>query len=214
MRYFIDNKIAFWGAILAFIGSLFVSLDRFNYFNEQFSNVGQWRRIDSAFRNLSEMKDQSSDKQPLGFLTAQDEGFSELAKIISLNRIDLAEKRIVAIARNRPVGIAELDIAVIHVLTEDSPRKGIPVCFEFALMQWISAYRTEWFLYRGFILVTLGFFLGVISRVKRQRIETPADVASESPPLDVTSAVEVTSGVPSEEKPDPEGPYKDEIRPS
>ena len=202
MRYFIDNKLAFLGAVLAFLGSLFVSLDRFNYFHEQFSNVGEWKRINCALRQLEEMKAQSSDKQPLGVLTGQDEGFSELAKIISLNRLDLAGKRIVAIARNKPVGIAELDIAVIHVLTDDSPRKGTPVCFEFALNQWISAYRTEWFLYRGFILVTLGFLLGVISRIKREKTETPPDVAPESPPSNVGSPVGPASVAPSEKEPD------------
>jgi hypothetical protein len=51
--------------------------------------------------------------------------------------------------------------------------------------------------------VTLGFLLGVISRIKRQTIETPpSEVALESPPLNVTAPIDVASVVPSEQEPD------------
>lgn len=171
MRFYIDNKIAFWAAVLAFLGSLFVTLDRFSYFQERFSDVGRWKRIASGLKQLDEMNGKNSDGTPLGLLRPNDEGFVELAKIISLNRQDLAKKQIVVIAKNKPVAIARLSIPVIHVATVDSPLQATPVAFEFGLMQRISAYRTEWFLYRGFILVSVGFLLGVISRIKRKKKE-------------------------------------------
>jgi hypothetical protein len=182
MSYFIDNKIAFWGGILAFLGSMLISLDRFNYFHEIFSNVGQWKQLTIALGKLDNMKAQSADRSPLGLIKKQDEGFLELAKIISLNRQDLSNKKIIAIAKNKPANLAGLDIAAIHVVTDDSPGKATPVCFEFGLMQWISSYRTEWFLYRGFILVTIGFLLNVISRIKRKKIVETSNLEPETPP--------------------------------
>jgi hypothetical protein len=186
VRYFIDNKIAFTGAIVAFVGSLFVTLDRFSYFQQRFSDVGQWKKMTIALQTLDGLKEKDSAGQPIGVIREKDEGFVELAHIIALNRPDLAQKRIIAIAKNKPVAIADVSIPVIHVVTNDAPSVAKSLTFEFALMQWISAYRTEWFLYRGFIFVSLGFLLGILSRIKKKKEEKPPNKAPEPTPPSVT----------------------------
>jgi hypothetical protein len=196
MRYYIDNKLAFLSAILAFFGSLFITLDRFDYFHERFSETGQWKRISSGLQKLDKMNSKSADGKPLGVLTDSDQGFVELAKIISLNRPDLAGEKISIIAKNKPVTVAGLDIPTIHVGIEGS-NQGKPVAFEFGLMQWISSYRTEWFLYRGFALVSIGFFLGIISRIKRKQAE-PFRKADSEPSQPIIHTVPITPAEPPE----------------
>ena len=89
----IDNHLAFFGAVLGFMGTLIATIDRFPVTHQYISTFSKWRNINDALSSLQNVE-RPDEQHILPSLTEGKPGFDDLVYIIKLNRPDLTNEKI------------------------------------------------------------------------------------------------------------------------
>ncbi len=173
----IDNHLAFFGAIFGFFGTLIATVDRFPATHQYISSCSKWRNIDEAIFNLPNIE--HPDREHLiPTLRIGKPGFDDLLYIIKLNRPDLSAENITAIYTQGTVGFGQDDNLKIRILCvglrkwsiiDGYKSVGKPIAFEVQFIDWVNAYRQRYFLTIGLSVATIGFLLGIFSRLRLVR---------------------------------------------
>jgi hypothetical protein len=161
----IYNWFSFIAALLGFIGTFIIVMDKFGPIHRKISQLNKWKNISIALENLNTF---DTNKDNLGMIESGEEGFMELVDIIYGNRPDLADKKIEAIAKNKPITVGGIPFGIIHLVFLNNINKGYPLTTEYIFHEWINNYREKHFLKKGLWLIALGFLLGIFGHIKRK----------------------------------------------
>jgi len=164
--YRVDNYFAFFSAILGFVGTLVIAMDRFGPIHHSIDRLGRWQNISTGLRTLDTLQTKLHDGQMVGLLQPNSPGFNELAHIISLNRPDFREEDIGTIVKNAPVSVGGVDLRILHIARRNT-NSATPIGVEYMLYDWVKDYRQKCFLKYGLSLIGLGFMLSIFSRIRR-----------------------------------------------
>lgn len=164
----IHNWLAFVAAILGFIGTFIIVMDRFEPIHRKINRFHQkWENISIALKDLDTFDTEVEDGQKVGMVELGKQGFSELVDIILNNRPDLMNKDIAAIAKNKPIIIGGTSFKIVHVAFANNPQAD-SLTTEYVFYEWVRDYREKYFLRIGLILIGIGFLIGVFGRIKRK----------------------------------------------
>ena len=156
VKYSISNWRLLLGSLLGFIGALVIAADRFPPIHRQVDQLGKWRDIASAVKDLNTFDYKASDSQMMGYLDARDRGFSDLVAVIKDNRTDLQDSTIVAIVMNAPIEVGGVPSTIVHVAFKDN-LNTMPLTTAFIFYEWIARERERYFLKIGLVFITLAF---------------------------------------------------------
>src|ERR1035441_895214 len=171
----IDNHLAFWGAVLGFIGTIIAIVDRFPATHQYISTFSKWRHIEEALTNLQDVEHPDTEHIKPSLVEGKP-GFDDLVYIIELNRPDLTNEKIVGIFTQTTVGFGNgLDIRILCVGIERWSILGgyqgeaKSIAFELQFFDWVSTYRQRYFLSIGIFVAGTGFLFGILSRLRLVR---------------------------------------------
>lgn len=163
----IHNWLSFMAAVLGFVGTFVIVMDKFGPIHRKIDHFQKWENISIALKDLDTFDTEGKDGKKLGMVEVGKQGFSELVDIILSNRSDLMNKKIVAVAKNQPVIIGGVPLKIVHVAFANNP-KAEPLTTEYVFYEWVNNYREKYFLKKGLLLIALGFLMGVFAHVKRK----------------------------------------------
>lgn len=161
----IDNKLSFAAAVLAFLGTVIIVMDRFGPVHRGVDRFPKWRNIGLAVVDLDTFDTKTGDGKEVGMVEQDKPGFSELVHIILANRPDLQDRTIVAIAKNQPIGVGGVPMKIVHVLFKNSSQ-GYSLTTDYIFHEWIRDYRDKYFLKVGLSVIALAFLLSVFAHIK------------------------------------------------
>lgn len=142
-QFYVSNWRLLIGSFLAFIGSIVIASDKFPPVHSQYNRLQKWSNIHHAVADLDVFDYPTGDGNKVGYVAPEDVGFTDLAYIIRLNKPDL-EGKIVGIAQNSPMALADVSSKIIHVVLEGKKR-GVSVTTDFIFHEWIAKYRERFF---------------------------------------------------------------------
>jgi hypothetical protein len=163
----IDNKLSFAAAVLAFLGTVIIVMDRFGPVHSCVDRFPKWRNIALAVVDLDTFDTKNGGGKEVGMVEQGKPGFCELVHIILANRPDLQDKTIVAIAKNQPIGIGGVPMKIVHVALLNDPQ-GYSLTTDYIFHEWIRDYRDKYFLKAELSVIALGFLLNVFAHIKRK----------------------------------------------
>ena len=171
----IDNHLAFFGAVLGFLGTLIATIDRFPATHNYISTFSKWQHIEEALNSLQNIE-HLDPEHVLPSLAEGKPGFADLVYIIKLNRQELTDDKILGIFTQTTIGFGNnLDIRILCVGIERWSILGAyqneakPIAFELQFLDWVNTYRQRYFLSIGLSVAATGFLLGVLSRLRLVR---------------------------------------------
>ena len=161
------NWLSFIAAVLGFIGTFVIVMDKFGPIHRKIDQFQKWQDISVALKDLDTFDTKDKDGNKLGIVEVGKQGFSELIDIILSNRPDLRSKEIAAVAKNAPMSLGGVPFKIIHVAFANITQAE-SLTTEYVFYEWVSNYREKYFLKRGLILIALGFLIGVFGHIKRK----------------------------------------------
>jgi len=162
----IENKLSFAAAVLAFLGTIVIVMDRFGPVHRTVDRFPKWRNIATAVADLDTFDTRIRDGKEVGMVEHDKPGFSELVHIIIfVNRPDLRDKTIVAIVKNQPIGVGGVPMKIVHVLFKNNPQ-GYSLTTDYIFHEWIRDYRDKYFLKTGLSIIAIAFLLSVFAHIK------------------------------------------------
>jgi hypothetical protein len=164
----IDNYLSFVAAILMFIGTLVIVMDKFGPVHRIIDQFPKWRNISAAMIDLDTFDTKAKNGTKIGIIQYGSQGFWKLIEIIRYNRPDLKDEEIVSVAKNQPIIVGGTPFKIVHLAFKSNPKKGHSLTTEYIFYEWIKSYRERYFLKRGLFLIGLGFLLGVFGHIKRK----------------------------------------------
>ena len=167
----ISNWLSFFAAILGFLGTFIIVMDKFEPIHRRIDKFQKWKNISIALQDLDTFDTKFKSKEKLGAVMFDEQGFSELVDIIISKRSDIKNKNIICIAKNEPINIAGVPYKVVHILFENN-NHGVSLTTEYIFNEWVRDYREKYFLKIGLILIGLGFLIGILGHIKRKKIIT------------------------------------------
>lgn len=163
----IHNWLSFFAAVLGFLGTFVIVMDRFEPIHQRINRFQKWENITIALQDLDTFDTEVKDGKKLGIVELGKQGFSELVDIILSNRPDMMNKGIVAIAKNQPMALGGVPFKIVHVaFANNSQAESLTT--EYVFYEWVKDYREKYFLKFGLILIGLGFLIGVFGHIKRK----------------------------------------------
>jgi len=161
----IDNKLSFCAAVLAFLGTIIIVMDRFGPIHRTIDQFPMWQNISTALADLDTFDTKTRDGKKVGMVERGKPGFIELVRIISGNRPDLKDKTIVSIVKNQPIGIGGVPMKIVHVAFKNNP-DAQSLTTDYIFHEWIRDYRDKYFLKVGLSVIALAFLLSVFTHIK------------------------------------------------
>ena len=163
----IYNWLSFVAAVLGFLGTFVIVMDRFEPIHRRIDRFQKWENISIALQDLDTFDTEVKDGKKLGMVELGKQGFSELVDIILSNRPDMMNKGIVAIAKNQPMALGGVPFKIVHIAFENISQAE-SLTTEYVFYEWVRDYREKYFLKIGLILIGLGFLIGVFGHIKRK----------------------------------------------
>jgi len=161
----IYNWLSLIAALLGFIGTLFVVMDKFAPIHRKIDQFNTWKNISIALKDLNEF-DEKGKGGEFGMIEHGEQGFLELVDIIYSNRPDLTDRYIAAIIKTQPITVSGIPFKILRVVFLNF--NTYPLTTEDIFYGWVNNYREKYFLKKGLLLIALGFFLGVLGHLKRK----------------------------------------------
>lgn len=174
----ICNWFSFLAALLGFLGTFVIVMDKFEPIHRKINQFQKWENISIALQDLETFDTQVKDGKKLGIVELGKKGFSELMDIILSNRPDMINKDIVAIAKNQPMTLGGVPFKIVHVVYENNSQAQ-SLTTEYVFYEWVKNYREKYFLKFGLILIGLGFLLGVFGHIKRKSLPATSPDAND-----------------------------------
>jgi hypothetical protein len=171
----IDNWLALIGASLGFLGSIVVLIDRYPPTQSWINSWDKWKNLEIAIQKTN------ADGVPSGTyysdyiaknigLQPTDPGFNDLISIVKLNFPKFSDKEILFIFSKSVMGIGEnIETRVISAMVREGSSNNFnsqSIALKTTVVEWINVYRQRFFLTYGFILTAVGFFFGILSRIR------------------------------------------------
>jgi hypothetical protein len=163
----ISNWLSFVAAVLGFVGTFVIVMDKFGPIHRKIDQLQKWENISVALQDMDTFDTENKSGKKIGMVEAGRQGFKELVDIILSNRPDLLGKDIVAIAKNQPMALGGVPFKIVHVAYANNP-KADSLTTEYLFYEWVRDYREKYFLKTGLILIALGFLIGVCGHFKRK----------------------------------------------
>jgi hypothetical protein len=168
----IYNWFLFIAAVLGFVGTFVIVMDKFGPIHRKIDQIQKWQNISTAIQDLDTFDTRDGSGQKIGMVEIGKQGFKELVDIIHSNRPDLINQKIVAVAKNQPMELGGVPFEIVHVAYANDPQ-GDSLTTEFIFYEWVRDYREKYFLKIGLLLIALGFLIGVFGHIKLKiRINT------------------------------------------
>ena len=101
----IYNWLSFIAAVLGFVGTFVIVMDKFETIHRNIDRFQKWQNISIALKDLNTFDTVVKGEEKVGMVEFGKQGFSELVDIIHSNRPDMMNKEIVAIAKNQPMSL-------------------------------------------------------------------------------------------------------------
>ena len=162
----IDNKLSFWAAVLVFLGTIIIVMDRFGFVHRTVDLCPRWRNIALAVAHLDTFDVKIAGGKQVGMVERDKPGFAELVHIISANRPDLQNRTIVAIWKDQPIAFDGVGMKIVRVRFENNFQYSLTM--DYIFNEWIRDYRDKYFLTTGLSVIAIGFLLNVFAHVKRK----------------------------------------------
>ena len=165
--YRIYNWLSFIAAVLGFVGTFVIVMDKFGPIHRKIDQFQKWENISIALKDLDTFDTEVKNGGKLGKVEFGKQGFSELIDVILSKRPDLMNKGIVAVAKNQPMVLGGVPFKIVHVAFANNPQAD-SLTTEYGFYEWVRDYREKYFLKIGLLLIALGFLMGVFGHVKRK----------------------------------------------
>lgn len=163
----IHNWLSFIAAMLGFIGTFVIVMDKFAPIHRKIDQLQKWKNISIALQDLDTFDTENKSGKKIGMVEIGKQGFQELVGIIHSNRPDLVNKNIVAVAKNQPMSLGGVPFKIVHVAYANNLQAD-SLTTEYGFYEWVKNYREKYFLKIGLILIALGFLIGVFGHIKRE----------------------------------------------
>lgn len=160
----IVNKPSFLAAALAFVGTIIIVMDSFGPVHRIVDKLPKWKNINLAVADLDTFDTKMKDGKEIGMVERDKPGFTGLVHIIFSNRPDLRDKKIIAVAKNQPIGIGGVAMKIVHLQFENNPQ-GYSLTTDYIFHEWIRDYRSKYFLKIGLSVIAIAFLLSVIAHI-------------------------------------------------
>ena len=161
----IHNWLTFIAAVLGFVGTFVIVMDKFGPIHRKIDEFQKWENISIALKDLDTFDTEVKNGKKLGMVEVGKQGFSELVDIILSNRADLRNKDIVAVAKNQPIALGGVPFKIVHLVFANNPQ-AYSLTTEYVFYEWVRNYREKYFLKIGLLLIAIGFLIGVFGHIK------------------------------------------------
>ena len=167
------NWLVFLGTTMNFIGGLFIISQELPGLRNLVNTIPCVKKTDSAWNLLKEKRNLLQDRYEL-YILHTDYGFSNLVKIVKKNRPNIEAGKPSAIfirtaATIGFTGMREVSEEFKFLFLGYRDRDSIAITSLTIFDEWIKNYKRQNFLRWGIGIITIGFFLNILSQLLRQK---------------------------------------------